>query len=128
MIVFGLIQSHKGDRKQDRNGQIRKKSHKLAKKERKRFSILTTDMEYCYICAKEKKRRKKDHIHEVFGGRNRQISIRYGFTIPICSKHHDKTETNMEFDKELKRECQEEFEKEHTRDEFLELIDKNYLL
>ena len=106
---------------------IKKKSNKLATMERKRFSILTTDMEHCYVCIKENKVKKKKHIHEIFGGRNRQISMRHGFCVPICEECHDRTENDIDFDKELKKECQSKFEEEHIRDEFLELIDKNYL-
>ena len=108
--------------------EIKKKSNKLANMEKKRFSILTNNLEYCYVCAKENKKIRKDHTHEIFGGRNRLISIRNGFTISICNKCHDRTEVDMEFDKELKKECQKKFEETHTRDEFLKLIDQNYLL
>lgn len=107
--------------------EIKKKSSKLATMERKRFSILTIDMEHCYVCIKENKVKKKKHIHEIFGGRNRQISIQHGFCIAICEECHDRTEIDMEFDRELKRECQSKFEEKHTRDEFLKLIDKSYL-
>lgn len=108
--------------------EIKKKSGKLSNMEKKRFSILTTDMEHCYVCVKEKIIRKKNHTHEIFGGRNRQVSIKHGFTIPICKRHHDRTEADMNFDKELKKECQRKYEEDHTRDEFLALIDQNYLL
>lgn len=102
--------------------EIKKKSSKLAKAEKKRFSILTNDMTRCYVCGKY-----KDHIHEIFGGRNRQISMRNGFCIPICSECHDRTEIDIDFDKKLKRECQRKFEETHTREEFLQLIDVSYL-
>lgn len=101
---------------------IKKKSNRLANMEKKRFSILTGDMTHCYICGKKKK-----HTHEIYGGRNRQVSMRNGFCIPICEECHDRTEIDMEFDKELKRESQEKFEEEHTRDEFIKLIGESYL-
>lgn len=101
---------------------IKKKSGKLARMEKKRFSILTDNFEYCYVCGK-----RKEQVHEIFGGRNRQVSIKHGFCIPICKECHDKTETDMKFDKELKKECQRKFEEIHTRDDFLKLVDKNYL-
>lgn len=102
--------------------EINNKSKRLANAEKKRFSILTDDLKYCYICGA-----KKRHIHEIYGGRNRQISMRNGFCIPICDECHKRTEIDMNFDKELKRECQRKFEEVYTRDEFLRLIDKNYL-
>lgn len=103
--------------------EIKKKSSKLVKVEKKRFSILTEDMTHCYVCGK-----KKEHIHEIYGGRNRQVSMRNGFCIPICWECHDRTETDIDFDRELKRKCQKIFEEEHSRSEFLQLIDENYLL
>lgn len=55
---------------------IKNKSNKLAKAEKKRFSILTNNMKVCFECGKPKK-----HIHEIFKGANRQASIKYGFCI-----------------------------------------------
>lgn len=43
--------------------QIKKKSDSLAKLERNRYSILTKDMNMCYICNK----RKRQDLHEIFG-------------------------------------------------------------
>jgi len=99
------------------------KSNRLAKLERNRFSVLTDDLEHCYVCGK-----RKVHIHEVFGGRNRQVSMKNGFCVPVCFECHCKTESDMEFDKGLKRECQMKFEEIHSRSEFLEIIDENYLI
>lgn len=101
---------------------IKNKSNKLKKLEVKRYSILTDDFSKCYLCNKI-----KDHIHEIYGGRNRKISMINGFTIPLCEECHRKTEEDMSFDKKLKIECQKKYEEEHTREEFIKLIDKSYL-
>ena len=46
---------------------IKKKSNKLSKLEKKRFSILTNDLEHCYICMKrDKKEITKDDLHEIY--------------------------------------------------------------
>ena len=72
------------------NKPIKKKSNKLAKLERNRFSILTDDLEHCYICKKIYFRLvPREDLHEIFGGRNRQISMRKGFVVPLCRKCHD---------------------------------------
>ena len=69
---------------------IKKKSNKLAELERNRFSILTDDLEHCYICKKIYFRLvPREDLHEIFGGRNRQISMRKGFVVPLCRKCHD---------------------------------------
>ena len=72
------------------NKPIKKKSNKLAKLERNRFSILTEDLNHCYICKTMKlKEVPKDDLHEIFPGRNRQICMRYGFVAPLCRQCHE---------------------------------------
>lgn len=44
-----------------KSGQIKKKSSKLAKLEKNRFSILTNNLEKCYFCPN-----KKMELHEAF--------------------------------------------------------------
>ena len=69
---------------------IKKKSNKLAKLERNRFSILTDDLEHCYICKKFKfKEVNRDDLHEIFEGRNRQICMKHGFVAPLCRECHE---------------------------------------
>lgn len=101
---------------------IKNKSKKLAKAEKQRFSILTNNLEICYVCGK-----KKDHIHEIYKGANRQVSIRNGFCVPLCNKCHTRTENDIEFLRSLQIECQKAFEKIHTREEFMKLTGRNYL-
>lgn len=48
----------------------------------KRYSILD-NLEKCYFCEVP-----KQHIHEVYFGRNRQRSIENGFCVGLCNKHH----------------------------------------
>lgn len=93
---------------------------------KKRWSILN-NLDYCYFCGIPSK-----CTHEVFFGRNRQVSIQHGFCVGLCNYHHNfsKQESvhfNHEMDLELKQLYQKEFEKNHTRAEFIELIDKSYL-
>lgn len=97
---------------------IKKKSNKLAKLEKERYSILTNNLEICYIC-----KTKKEDLHEIYGGRNRKISIKNGFVVPLCRKCHQ----NNEILQKLQRELQKKYEKTHTREEFIKLIGKNYL-
>lgn len=101
---------------------LKNKSKKLANAERKRFSILTNNLKICYVCGK-----KKDHIHEIYKGANRQVSIKNGFCVPLCNKCHIKTETDIVFLRKLQIECQKTFEKNHTREEFMKLTGRSYL-
>lgn len=90
-----------------------------------RFSILN-NLETCYFCGKP-----KEHIHEVYFGRNRQISIKYGFCVGLCAYHHEASNNsvhkNRKMDLILKRRYQKEYEKTHTRSEFIKLIGENYI-
>ncbi len=101
---------------------IKNKTNKLAKLEKNRFSILTNNMQKCYLCSK-----RKEHIHEIYKGSNRQISMKNGFCIPICEEHHRQTETNSKLDKDLKVKCQRKYEETHSREEFIDLIGQSYL-
>ena len=82
----------------------------------------------CYIC----RSRQALHKHHCFFGRgNRYISEKKGFTAFLCASHHNLgsvcVHNNRSMDLMLKRECQKEYEKTHTREEFIKLIGKNYL-
>ncbi len=92
----------------------------------KRYSILN-NLDKCFFCG-----RPAECIHEVyFGSANRQISIENGFCVGLCHAHHNTTGTSVHFNKEmdleLKRVYQKEYEKNHTREEFIKLIGKSYL-
>lgn len=109
-------------KKSGNKGTIKKKSNRLAQKEKKRFSILTNKLEQCYLC-----QNKKQDIHEIYKGCNRQTSMKYGFCIPICRNCHSKTEIDSKLDLQLKKECQKEYEKTHTRDEFIKIVGQSYI-
>lgn len=89
-------------------------------------SILQADLTKCYICG-----RPKEAIHEIFFGANRQTSIKNGFYVALCAHCHNFSDTAVHFNREadlrLKRACQAEYEKTHSREEFIKLIGKNYL-
>lgn len=49
------------------NKQIKNKSNKLSKLEKKRFSILTDDLEHCFICKeRDESLIPKDDLHEIY--------------------------------------------------------------
>ncbi len=105
--------------KQRKVKEIKKKSSKLAKLERQRDKKIVKygECEYCH--------RKFKHLdpHEVFGGSNRERSILNGFVKMLCRECH----SNEEILKQLKLETQKEFEKTHTREEFIKIIGKSSL-
>jgi len=92
----------------------------------KRYSILN-NLNKCFFCGKP-----TQCIHEVyFGTANRRISIENGFCVGLCNAHHNTTNNsvhhNRQMDLKLKKLYQKEYEKNHSRKEFINLIGKSYL-
>ena len=106
-----------------KNKGINKKTSKQIKLEKSRYSILTNDLEHCYICRFQGKKVLRDDLHEVYNGANRKRSILNGLVVPLCRKHHQ----NEEILSELKVATQQKYEENHTRDEFIKLIGKSYI-
>ena len=106
-----------------KNKGINKKTSKQIKLEKSRYSILTDDLEHCYICRFQGKKVLRDDLHEVYEGANRKRSILNGLVVPLCRKHHQ----NEEILSELKVATQQKYEGNHTRDEFIKLIGKSYI-
>lgn len=70
--------------------------------------------------------------HIYFGTANRKISEQNGFKVWLTHKEHRGTYGvhgmfGHELDLKLKQECQKEYEKTHTRGEFINLIGKSFL-
>lgn len=84
----------------------------------------------CSVCGKP-----YAHTHEVFfGTANRRISIEQGFQEKLCAWHHNDINNkesnphhNIEVDEALKRKHQARYELTHSREEFMQLIGRNYL-
>lgn len=101
---------------------LKKKSNKLKQLESKRYSILTNNLKICYICNEK----RKDDLHEVFGGSNRQKSMIWGLVIPICRKCHSEWDINEELRKQIQQKAKEEFIKRNTKEKFKEEFGKYY--
>ena len=102
-----------------KSGQIKKKSKKLAKLERQRDKGLVKSG-ICENCGKFSKRLDP---HEVYGGSNRKRSIKHKFVKLLCPECH----SNEAIINQLRIDTQKEYEKTHTRQEFIDLIGKNYI-
>lgn len=91
------------------------------------FSIMTGDMTTCYRCGS----RRWIEIHHIFGGSNRNTSTEYGFIVPLCHYCHNEPPDGVHHNKKnsdaLKRVAQAKFEREHSREDFIKLIGRNYL-
>ena len=69
--------------------------------------------------------------HHIYFGRNRKVSDENGFTVWLCPKHHRTCDVSVHrehvVDLLLKRLCQAIYEQEHSREDFMKLIGRNYL-
>lgn len=90
-------------------------------------SILKTRPGLCYLC----KRQGDTALHHVYGAFNRWMSDENGFVVFLCPSCHTESPTSAhkcrDTDLYLKRRCQAAYEKNHTRDEFMRLVGRNYL-
>lgn len=90
-------------------------------------SILQTDRDKCFVCGYW-----RTEEHHIYFGRNRKVSDRHGFTVYLCAEHHRGTngvhgKNGHALDQHLKELCQEAYEIEHSREEFISLIGRSYL-
>lgn len=90
-------------------------------------SVLKTRPGLCYLC----KRQGDTALHHVYFGFNRWMSDENGFVVFLCPSCHTESPTSAhkcrDTDLYLKRRCQAAYEKNHTRDEFMRLVGRNYL-
>lgn len=106
-----------------KNTKMHNKSKKLTKLEKNRKSVFTDDLEHCYLCGK-----KKNDLHEVYGGRNRINSIKYNFILPLCRECHSSNQNNPIFNDYWHRQGQLYWEENiGSREEFIKAFRRNYL-
>lgn len=99
------------------------KSNKLLKLEKNRFSVFYEDLSICCNCGSMYNMTK----HEIFEGRNRVNSIKYGFVIPLCLRCHQNLQENLYFNKYWKVKAQTYFENNYgTFDDFMSVFRMNY--
>lgn len=103
---------------------MKKKSYKISKLEKNRYSIIADDLDTCYLCGKP-----KDHLHEVFFGNNRINSMRYGCVIPLCATCHTKIHQDIQIDLEMKKRLEKAFIEVYECDieYFIKIFRKNYI-
>ena len=101
---------------------LKSRTKKQARLERNRFSILTNDLEHCIICGA-----KKDHLHEIFFGRNRANSIKYGLVIPLCYTCHTEMHKNIDWQDFWHKKGQKAFIANYPKLDFLDIFKISYL-
>lgn len=90
-------------------------------------SILTYDMNHCYLCGVYLPKGER-HMHEIYyGSANRKKSKKWDCCVPLCVYCHNKAHHDHDIDYDLKVKCQIEFEKLHGFVKFMEVFHRNYL-
>lgn len=92
------------------------------------ISILQGKEKYCYITGETENLEK----HHIYFGSRRKTSDKYGFWVWLTPEIHRGTDgvhgkNGHELDQRLKRVCQRICEENHSRNEFMALIGRNYL-
>lgn len=97
-------------------------------------SILKTRKNECYLCKMlydDDSWKKTDEHHIFFGTSNRKNSEHYGLKVFLCDAHHEHSEeavhVNHEMSLMLQQTAQRVFEKQYSRELFMQVFGKNYL-
>ena len=94
---------------------MKRKTQKLKELEHNRYSLLTTNNDICFNC----------HTpfnltwHELFEGRNRQLSMKYGCCIRLCHNCHRKLQGN---DLKYKILCKNKFNELYPNLDFVSIF------
>ena len=102
---------------------IKKRTSKLSKAEKERFSIIYSDLSKCCNCGSKIGIEK----NEVFSGAYRQTSIKYGMVAPMCHNCHTLFHNDIMFNLFYKVMFEKEFLKTHSKDEFIKLFGQDYI-
>lgn len=100
------------------------KSKKLTKLERNRYSVFSNDTKKCYLCDSK----YKLTWHEIYSGRNRQNSMKYGLCLRMCLNCHSREQENSQFNDYWHKQGQLYWEENiGSREEFIKAFRRNYL-
>lgn len=111
---------YKEYKKLEAKTEMKKKTYKLAKAEKNRYSLFTDDLDHCI--------ENKDHIghidkHECIRGSYRLISMRYGLVVPLCRTCHD----DPIIERKWLLKGQAEFVKKYGYEKFIDIFKINYI-
>ncbi|WP_289290394.1 hypothetical protein [Sporofaciens musculi] len=117
----------------DDSGLMFPKPKRKKKRKKHKESIENTKRGECFLCAMvgDRSWKQTEEHHVLFGSGKRKISEAEGLKVNLCIPHHrtgEKAVHNCRETRELLcRIFQEEYEKNHTREEWMAIAGKNYL-
>ena len=111
---------------------------KLQSKKKRRHhaeSIMQVKDGRCWLCVRgfgDYTIHRTIHKHHAFFGQGlRRISEEHGFIVYLCPEHHTigpkAVHRNQAVNRFVQAAVQREYEKTHTREEFMALIGRNYI-
>ena len=100
---------------------MKQKSSKLRKLENNRTSIMTDNLKKCMLCENNAVNK-----HEIFYGRNRQNSMKYGLVMPLCYRCHLSMHRSSILQEIWHVKGQIAFEEHYPELDFLEIFGRNY--
>ena len=101
---------------------IKMRSKKLSKLEKNRFSLFSKNTAKCYFCHST----HQLTWHEIFRGRNRSNSMKYGLCLRMCLSCHERFQDNKEFNEYWHKKGQALFEKAYPDLDFVDIFKRNY--
>lgn len=82
---------------------------------------------HCWVCGNP----YTEEHHVIYGTGKRELSEKYGLKVYLCYIHHRGKDGvhsgNKTLDIALKKYAQIQFEKTHSREEFIQIFRRNYL-
>ena len=103
---------------------MRYKTKELLKLEKSRWSLFTDDLDICMFCGGI-----ATELNEIFRGRNRRNSMKYGAVQPLCHRCHTKITDNVELETKWKVKGQEKIMEYYKMsvEEFIDIFGMNYI-
>ena len=95
--------------------------------------LIFTESGRCFLCTREgiNKHQETERHHVLYGAGQREVSEAEGFVVDLCPYHHrigpEAVHNCRETREYLCRLFQAEYEKTHTRAEWMALAGRNYL-
>ena len=102
---------------------MKQRTSKQAKLERERFSLFSTNKNKCYFCHST----YNLTWHEIFEGKNRRNSMKYGLCLRMCLSCHRTYQENNYFKEEWHKKGQAIFNTTYPELNFIDIFYQNYL-
>jgi len=88
-------------------------------------SIMTDDLEHCYICGSP-----NPQIHHIMNAANKTKSEEWGLLVPLCMTHHTGmfgVHTDPDKMRRMRQAGQKRFEELYGHEKWMEIFQKSYL-